>query len=198
MLAKKSELFQYTYADYKMWDDDVRVELIDGVVYDLAAPSQNHQKVSIALTLIFGAYLRNKTCDFFVAPSDVRLNYKDEDNTVVQPDLFVVCDKTKLDGQNCNGAPDLVIEILSPSNTKMDTLLKFNAYLKAGVKEYWIVNPMDETVTVFLLNNGAYNAFAYGRGDDDDYKTDTLIKVSLFDDFVVNTDDIFESITEKK
>ena len=146
----------YTYADYASWGDDVKCELIGGVVYMMApGATQTHQETSGELYRQIANYLLDKPCKVFHPPFDVCLHADgDEDKTVVQPDLFVVCDRSKLDGKRCNGAPDMVIEILSPSSANRDTLLKFNKYMQAGVREYWIVDPDDKIVRVCILKNG--------------------------------------------
>ncbi len=154
---------RYTYADYAQWPDDERWELLCGVPYAMSpAPSQAHQRVLSSLHLIIGAYLKGKSCEVFLPPSDVRFSA----NTVVQPDLFVVRDKKKLNGMYCDGAPDLVIEILSPSNPAHDTKEKFNLYMDFGVREYWIVDPERKTVSVYLLRDDGYlSPRAYGHED---------------------------------
>ena len=152
----------YSYADYLSWDDGYRYELINGKAFMMSSPNEAHQRIS---GNVFGELymnLKGKTCVAFTAPFDVRLNAACGDDTVVQPDVFVVCDKTKLDGKSCVGAPDLVIEVLSPSTMGMDKLKKFNAYLEAGVREYWIIDPNDRVVTTFVLDNGRYVANMYG------------------------------------
>jgi Uma2 family endonuclease len=154
---------RYTYADYEKWGDDERFELIDGQAYSMAAPSTAHQSISRELLLQFGGFLKGKPCKVFTAPYDVCLyGMGDEDSTVVQPDLIIVCDKAKLDLKRCNGAPDLVIEILSPSYRSHDTLIKLNKYLDAGVKEYWIADPADRTLSVHILSGGHYTINMYG------------------------------------
>ncbi|MCF8304717.1 MAG: Uma2 family endonuclease [Bacteroidales bacterium] len=165
---------QYTYADYLNWMDDVRRELINGIVKLMTpAPSRKHQKISFNLTRVFGNYLVKRKCEGFSAPSDVRLpkNNKaktDKDIfTVVQPDLYVVCDLSKLDDKGCLGAPDFIIEIVSPERAKRDVREKFDLYEEHGVKEYWIVNPHDENVNVFVLDdNGKYQFRGMFAGDD--------------------------------
>jgi len=152
---------RYTYADYLTWGDGVRYELIDGVAYAMTSPSTVHQRVSRKLTLKIGNFLEGKVCELFVAPSDVRLNHDKGDDTVVQPDLLVVCDKSKLDDRGCLGAPDLVIEILSASTARFDMLVKFQKYLNAGVREYWIVDPEEQIVDVFVLEHGKYIGSEY-------------------------------------
>ena len=186
---------RYTYEDYKIWDDDIRVELINGHIYNMAAPSQNHQILLGELYAEFRNYLKGKPCRVFMAPADVRLDYDNFDNTVVQPDLFVVCDKSKLDGQNCNGAPDLVIEILSPSNSMMDKFIKFNKYLQSGVKEYWIVDPFEKTITVYTLSEDKYIAEVHGKDEEENIEKN-LIKVGIFEDLIINTEEIFGEIEE--
>ncbi|MDL2319259.1 Uma2 family endonuclease, partial [Eubacteriales bacterium OttesenSCG-928-A19] len=132
----------YTYADYAQWDGIERYELIDGQAYMLASPSVRHQRVFRELFKQFAVYLAGKTCEVFSAPFDIRLNAAAEDDIVVQPDITVICDPRKIeDGQSCKGAPDMVIEILSPSTARYDQNRKLDLYLEAGVREYWIVDP---------------------------------------------------------
>jgi Uma2 family endonuclease len=134
----------YTYADYLGWDEGERCEILDGEVYMMSAPSVAHQVISGELFGQFWAFLKGKPCRVFAAPFDVRLFPKDDgsDTTVVQPDLLVICDKSKIaDGKACRGAPDLVVEILSPSNDDSIMFLKYGKYLKAGVREYWVISP---------------------------------------------------------
>jgi Uma2 family endonuclease len=153
----------YTYAEYLEWDDGKRYELIDGVAYMMASPSTNHQIVSGEIFRQFSNFLLGKTCRVFAAPLDVRLfPQKDfSDDTVVQPDLLVVCDKTMLDKRGCNGAPDLIIEILSPSNDHSGMFKKFQKYLQAGVREYWIVDPDSRMIQVNILDKGCYVSNVY-------------------------------------
>jgi Uma2 family endonuclease len=156
----------YTYDDYASWPDDVRYELIGGVPYMMSpGPSRSHQKISSALFYQLYNYLDGKQCEVYVAPFDVRLNADEEDDTVVQPDILVVCDLEKLDEKGVKGAPDVVVEILSQSTEKFDALVKLNLYRKYGVKEYWIVNPTAKVVTVHLLKDGEYVTVAYGEND---------------------------------
>ena len=153
----------YTYADYLKWNDGKRYELIDGRAYMMASPSTVHQIISGELFGQFWNFLGGKTCRVFSAPYDVRLFPKKNlsDDTVVQPDLLVICDKTKLDKGACNGAQDLIIEILSPSNDHNEMFKKFQKYLKAGVREYWIIHPEERVVQTHILDNGRYIAAVY-------------------------------------
>ena len=150
---------QYSYSDYLLWQFSERVELIRGFVKKMSpAPSRYHQVVSQNLSGLFYLNFRKHSCDVYVAPFDVRLPIKSKkkDTTVVQPDLCVVCDKSKLDDAGCNGAPDLMIEILSPNSSKHDLDTKFKLYEEAGVLEYWIVNPADKNILIYILQDGKF------------------------------------------
>ena len=171
----------YTWEDYLSWDDDKRYEIIDGKAYALASPRQKHQEILGELYMQFKLCLKKKPCKVYLAPSDVRLDKK----TVVQPDVFIVCDKSKLDGQFTNGAPDLIIEIVSPSTIQKDRLLKYNKYLNAGVNEYWIIEPEGNLIEVFILENGNYTRYAYTSKD--------KIKPAFFDSCVIDMKKIFTS-----
>jgi Uma2 family endonuclease len=163
-LKLDNENISYTYSDYLGWETNKRYEIIDGEAYMMASPSVSHQTISRELLLQFGNFLKGKPCQVFAALLDVRLFPKDDnsDKTVVQPDLLVVCDKSKLaDGKSCRGAPDLVVEILSPSNTANPLLLKFNQYLAARVREYWLVLPETKAVQVHILEKGDGAAAAH-------------------------------------
>ena len=151
----------YTYADYLQWDFPERVELINGKLYEMmAGPSSRHQKFSFIITGNLWYYMKGKDCQVFTAPFDVRLPGKSKDDkdiiTVVQPDICVICDKSKIDARGCLGAPDIVVEILSPSNNSVELNTKFDLYEKSGVKEYWIVSPQDNTFSVCILVEGKY------------------------------------------
>ena len=159
---------RYTYADYLTWLDDKRRELINGFVHLMTpAPRRRHQGISFIIGGYFFNYLKNKNCKAYTAPFDVRFPKKGETAdekiyTVVQPDISVICDQNKLDDRGCIGAPDLIIEILSPSTAKKDMNDKFDLYQESGVKEYWIVNPNDENINVFFLDkNGKYQLYTY-------------------------------------
>ncbi len=162
----------YTYADYYQWKFLERLELFRGKVFKMAAPSPMHQIILANLHLKWGPFLKKQPCKVFLAPFDVRLPLKggtndDQITTVVQPDLSVICDPSKIDSRGCCGAPDVTVEIISPGNSKKDILLKFDLYEEAGVKEYWIIEPRGKTATIHLLDeNGKYsNCRRYACGD---------------------------------
>jgi Uma2 family endonuclease len=159
--ALRKEVY-YTYADYCTWDDSERWELIDGVAYAMSpAPSWGHQDISGNLLRFFLNFLYGKECKVFHAPFDVRLNADKNDDTVVQPDIVIICDRSKLQGTGCVGAPDMVVEILSPSTSSHDRVVKFQLYEKAGIREYWIVDPEAKAVIAHVLENGRYNITIY-------------------------------------
>ncbi|QDI93025.1 Uma2 family endonuclease [Salicibibacter halophilus] len=179
-----------SYADYLQWDEDVRCEAFDGVIVNMTpSPTPGHQEIQLELSVEFGAFLRGKACKFFTAPLDVCLfatseTSNEEINNWVQPDLMIVCDPKKIDEKRIIGAPDLVIEILSPATARTDRLTKYNKYEEAGVKEYWIVDPHHETVEVFVLQDQSFErADVFTKSD--------AVKVSLFPDFEVQLNKIF-------
>ena len=166
IMALPKEDQRYTYEDYYSWDDGERWELIDGVAYMMSpAPLRIHQGILFEIAGQFHEFLKDKPCKAYIAPFDVRLNADTSDDTVVQPDLVVVCDTSKLDDRGCKGAPDMVLEILSPSTSRRDKVLKFHTYLRAGVREYWIVDPDTKTVATNILKNGEYITNAYTDAD---------------------------------
>ncbi len=146
----------FTYADYLAWPKDERWELIDGEAYAMAGPTLAHQTVVGELFIEIGSFLRGKPCRVFVAPFDVRLprgkEADDDITTVLQPDILVVCDPDKLDQRGVRGAPDWVIEVLSPSTAAKDQIQKLAVYERAGVREVWLVHPTDRVVSVYMLN----------------------------------------------
>jgi Uma2 family endonuclease len=158
----------FTYADYKAWElhEGERFELIGGKAYAMSAPSDFHQAISGEIFRQIANYLHGKPCKARPAPYDVRLFYAEDesDDTVVQPDISVICDEKKRGPEGCRGAPDLVVEVLSPSNTADEYVRKFNLYMEAGVREYWIVSPESKTVQSFVLQNGAYMGTVYDSG----------------------------------
>jgi Uma2 family endonuclease len=163
-LAQKEDR-KFTYADYKDWElkDSERFELIYGEAYAMSAPNTVHQLIVTALTGEMYAFLKGKPCKVIPAPFDVRLFYEEDesDDTVVEPDVVVVCDPEKLGKEGCRGAPDMVVEILSPSNTAVEMNRKLNLYQEARVKEYWIVDPENRRISVYRLKDGQYVVRSY-------------------------------------
>lgn len=150
---------RYTYADYLTWQFDEVVELIKGKVFRMSpAPGTSHQLLSGNLFSLIHQYLKGKDCRVFAAPFDIRLPLPPEEHspektdTIVQPDISVICDLSKLDDRGCEGAPDWIIEILSKSTAAKDLTEKYALYEQAGVKEYWVVHPNDGTLLVYRLN----------------------------------------------
>ncbi len=156
----------YSYSDYLTWQWTEMAELIHGKIYKMSpAPTSIHQKVSGRLFLEIGNFLKGKKCQLFSAPFDVRLplspkkNSDREITTVVQPDLCVVCDPSKIDERGCLGAPDWIIEILSRHTSAKDLREKFDVYEEAGVREYWVVHPQEQTVLIYSLDEkGKYES----------------------------------------
>lgn len=190
-LPRTADNQRFTYADYLSWSDDKRWELIDGIAYSMSpAPGTRHQRMSGALFNQIYNHLKGKQCEVFAAPFDVRLsdspstsdNYID---TVVQPDISVICDKSKLDERGCNGAPNLIVEILSPATAGHDLKTKYELYQRHGVKEYWIIHPAEKTLLVYQLEEqGRYGAAGRFAGDD-------KVPVGLLGDLVVDLGEVF-------
>lgn len=163
---------EFCYGDYLKSPEGARWELINGQAYNLApSPSRRHQEISMSLANHFYNYLRDGECKVYAAPFDVRLpedNEIDEEiKTVVQPDIVVVCDQSKLDEKGCRGTPDLVAEIVSPSTAALDYKEKLALYEKHAVKEYWIVHPVDHIVTVYTLQDNQYGKPAVYTAEDE-------------------------------
>ena len=184
----------YTYADYLSWMDEKRREIINGVVYDMfGAPRTVHAKISSSILGQVWNYIfrRKGKCKVYHAPFDVRFpkNGETDDNkiyTVVQPDICVICDPEKLDDRGCIGAPDLIVEVQSPSTAKKDLNEKFNLYESAGVREYWVVFPCEKAITVFLLQkNGKYN-------EGTTYEYEQQAPVSIFKGLKIDLKELFE------
>jgi len=154
----------YTYADYMTWTVPDMMELIRGKIYKMSpAPRAVHQIVTGEVYRQIANYLKSKKCQVFIAPFDVRLPVSskkkaDKDiTTVVQPDICVVCDLSKIDERGCLGAPDWIIEVLSPRTSAKDLSIKFEVYEEAGVREYWVIHPSEQTIMIYILNeNGKY------------------------------------------
>ena len=184
----------YSYADYLRWKFKERVELIKGKVMLMSpAPNLNHQQLSGELSYQIAHYLRHKLCQLFVAPFDVKLYDSKKEHlpddkaySVVQPDLCVICDKNKLTKQGCEGAPDWIIEILSPGNSKKDMLLKYALYQENGVKEYWLVYPYEKAIHQFILNEETQVYQLHKM-----YAQSGIISPCLFPDLRIELADVF-------
>jgi len=192
-LPKAEANRRYTYADYKSWElkEGERWELIRGEAFAMAGPNFRHQAISGGIFLQLANYLEGKPCRAIYAPFDVRLFYDEElgedDDTVVQPDILVVCDKNKIVDEGIRGAPDLVIEILSPSNTVFEMGEKRDLYEDAGVREYWVVNPKDNDVTVHCLRDG-------GVFDRKIYESADTAPVGILPGFGIALDRVFAEV----
>jgi Uma2 family endonuclease len=164
---------RFTYADYLEWEGPERYEIINGEAFLMASPTVEHQAMITELLVQLANFLRGKPCKVFAAPLDVRLFPEEDysDDTVVQPDILVVCDASKLSKGSVDGPPDLVVEILSPSNTRKQMFLKFESYLNAGVREYWVLDPEEKKAQVHILQEGRYISSVY--------KKDAVIPVSV-------------------
>jgi Uma2 family endonuclease len=182
----------FTYRDYLAWPDDERWEIINGEAFAMTpGPNLEHQRYLIRLATRFHQFLEGKPCEVFVAPFDVRLPNADEAEeeirNVVQPDIMVVCDPEKLDRRGIKGAPDLVVEIVSPSTASNDYIRKLRLYEKHGVKEYWILHPADRTVLRFLLGKA-------GRfGDPKTFREDESIDSRILKGLSIDLPTIFAS-----
>jgi len=188
-VAKKTDKY-FTYADYLTWPDEERWEIIEGVPFSMSAPSDIHQKVLRELLIEFGVYLRGKTCQIFSSPFDISLPQAQSDSddniyTVVQPDLVVVCDNNKISRKGCKGAPDIVIEILSPSTASKDCIRKRELYEKHKVKQYWIIDPEEKELFVFKLTKD----FIYRNPEK--YKKDDKIKVEGLEGLEIDLNLVF-------
>jgi Uma2 family endonuclease len=184
---------RYTYADYLTWLDDVRRELINGFIKMMSAPLSAHARVSKNITWHLESVIRRNKgkCEVFTAPFDVRFPKQgetadDKIDTVVQPDICIICDLSKIDERGCCGAPDMIVEILSPSTLKKDVTEKFTLYEESGVKEYWIVHPKEKAINVFLLQeDGKYDAGTT-------YEWKGKVPVHVFNNHLIDLNDIFE------
>lgn len=189
LASRKRERF--SYADYCKWTDDECWELIDGVEYDMSpAPSRIHQKLSGELFVRIYNVLKDRQCEVYAAPFDVRLpNYAEASDeeifTVVQPDIVVVCDASKLDERGCMGAPDLVIEILSPYTAAKDMKIKRDLYEQHGVREYWLVHPTDKTLMVYCLRQDKQYAKA------EIYASQDIVESTVIEGLKIDLTDLF-------
>jgi len=188
-LAMDLEPKRISYEELLKFDDDKRYELIDGVPYLMASPRVAHQKILLEIATQIGNYLKGKTCEVFISPLDVKLSGEPDDSkefNVVQPDIMVVCDKNKITEKNIQGAPNLAIEILSPSNPSHDRLLKLNLYQKFGVKEYWIVSLEEKIISVFILNDEGIYTIPKA------YYLDEKVKVNISEDCYIDLKEFCE------
>jgi Uma2 family endonuclease len=166
-LVQEKPETRYTYADVLTWDEGERYELLDGEALMMATPSRIHQKILGELFAQFHNFLKGKPCEVYPAPFGVRLfpQKDNSDDTFFEPDITVVCDPSKLDDRGCNGPPDLVVEILSPSTAKYDLIEKLNKYRLAGVRECWFVDPEEKIVQAHIMEGGEHKFAVYESGD---------------------------------
>lgn len=190
-LPSSEKTTRYSYKEYLTWDEDERWEIIEGIPFHMTpAPSSKHQEILGSIFALFYNYLVDKKEKVFVAPFEVRLSESENEEeifNVVQPDLTVVCDSSKIDQRGLKGSPDLVVEVLSPGiAAKRDKVVKFELYEKHRIKEYWIVDPHHENIEVFLLEDETYqNRNVYVKGD--------VFTVSIFSDLLVDVNQIFRT-----
>lgn len=180
---------RYTYADLMTWDEGERWELIDGYPMMMSSPTPRHSDVSGEIYRQITTYLLGKKCKAYHGNIDVRLfekegDYPEDVKTVVIPDIAIVCDLSKLDEHGYKGAPDMVVEVLSPSTKRHDLFTKFHLYQRAGVREYWIVDPESKIVQVFLLEDGRYTLKDYGEDKD-------KIKINVLEDCIIDLSLVF-------
>ena len=180
---------RYTYDDYLTWDKGIRYELIEGVPYAMAGVSLKHMIVRRELERRLGNYLDGKSCQLFSERFDLILDVNGANDTVVQPDIYVVCDPSKITDKGCIGAPDLVIEILSTWSVSRDKIKKLRFYEKAGVPEYWIVDPVLAFIDVYILKDGKYSfPKSYNEAD--------TIPVQALPDCCIILSDVFKHIKD--
>ena len=181
---------EYTYTDYMLWQFSERVELIKGFIKKMSpAPNRRHQTIAKNITYKMQQVFYNKSCNLYFAPFDVVLPVpsKKKNTTVVQPDICVICDQNKLTDQGCDGAPDLIVEILSPKSSKHDLDTKFNLYEDAGVAEYWVVETEQRIVLVYSLQNGIYiGSKPFTEGE--------IIVSKVFPEMKIAVEDVFYEI----
>ena len=178
----------YTYADYKKWElaEFERYEVIYGEAYAMSAPNTFHQSILVELVKQIAVYLTGKPCKVFPAPYDVRLFYAEDesDDTVVQPDISIICDPKKIGFEGGRGAPDFVAEILSPANSAIEMQTKFTLYREAGVREYWVLDPKHKSLHVYNFKDNAIFPQAYRSTD--------IAKVGIFPDLEIDLNPVFE------
>lgn len=184
MLAKENKT--YTYKDYLTYDENERIEIIGGKIYNMSpAPSRIHQKIIMKVSNQLENYIKanNGSCEVYPAPFDVILINDNEDvnssKNIVQPDISVICDKSKLTDKGCTGSPDMIIEVVSPYNPSNDFVKKLNLYEKYKVKEYWIINPMKKNILVYTLTDNGYDM-------PNMYSFNDIVPVSIFREFNID------------
>jgi Uma2 family endonuclease len=185
MPALQTDFEYMTLEEYEKCPDDRRVEVFEGLVVDMSSPSQAHQTILTELLVTLRSYIKRKggSCSVFPAPFDVKLS--DTPLTMVQPDLMIICDPDKLDGKRCNGAPDFIIEIVSPNNPSDDYIRKLFYYKNYGVREYWIVDPKRGIVTVNNFERNILNV---------QYDFFATIKVGIYEDLYIDFSEIAETL----
>jgi Uma2 family endonuclease len=188
----------YTYGDYKTWPEDERWELIDGTAWNMSpAPNRYHQGVLTGLILQIATFLEGHHCDVYPAPFDVLLpdhagQEEDDVSTVVQPDISIICDKRKLTEKGCTGTPEWIVEVLSPYTSRKDMSIKYELYQRHGVREYWIVDPGNKYVHVYLLDeNGGYPEYPQV------YLRDTVIDCTVLEGLSIDLARVFAGETEE-
>jgi Uma2 family endonuclease len=166
---------------YEKLPEETRIEVFEGIPYNMASPSQTHQRLLTELLIVLGGYIKKNggKCSVFPAPFDVKLST--DPLTIVQPDLMIVCDEEKLDDKRCNGAPDFIIEIVSPGNPSDDYIRKLYYYKTYGVREYWIVDPRRRLVTVYFFEENIFSV---------QYAFTEKIKVNIYDDLYIDFSEI--------
>lgn len=176
----EGELEYYTIEDIYALPDGQRAELIEGVLYMMATPSTKHQRLVTELTYLIKDYIRHNNGKCEVLPSPFAVFLEANDMIYLEPDISVICDKTKLTDEGCNGAPDWIIEIVSPSSKRMDYYIKLFKYRASGVREYWIVDPVKKSIMV-------YN---FEHDEIEDYTFSDKVKAGIYDDFVIDFSEI--------
>lgn len=178
----------YTEEDYYNTPEGVRAELIDGaLIYNMTPPSRIHQEIVSELHYTIKNYIKSKNGDCHIYPAPFSVKLKTENMNIVEPDLSIICDRNKLTDRGCTGAPDWIIEITSPDNARHDYVRKLNLYLDAGVREYWIVDPQEEKIVVYLLEEKNFKMVSYTFSD--------TINVSIYDDLSIDFSEITNALS---
>lgn len=185
MAALQPQTQLITLEQYEALPENKRAEVFDGVIHDMASPSRIHQALLLELSSLLNSYVKSQkgTWSVFPAPFDVKLS--DHPLTIVQPDIMIVCDKNKLDENRCNGAPDFIIEIVSPGNPSDDYIRKAYYYKNYGVREYWIVDPRRKTITVNYFEGNIVSV---------QYPFDSILKVNIYEDLFINFSEIADTL----